>query len=120
MSPAWGVGVGGFPAPPYPGGAQSPPFSQGTPRTCGFFLGRPRPLFSATSFSPLEARGWLDLALDSLIVCPSRVRRSGREEGQSNTALARCDIPQPSPWGRRDAPCTPLAPAGQQNALAAF
>lgn len=36
--------------------------------SCGFFLGRPRPLFSDTSFSPLEARGWLDLALDSLMV----------------------------------------------------
>lgn len=39
--------------------------------TCGFFLGRPRPLFSETSFSCFEARGWLDFALDSLIFLSS-------------------------------------------------
>lgn len=33
----------------------------------GCFLGRPRPRFSVPSFSCLEARGWLDLELDSLI-----------------------------------------------------
>ncbi|TRZ16905.1 hypothetical protein HGM15179_010218 [Zosterops borbonicus] len=59
--------------------------AQGIPRTCGFFLGRPRPLFSDTSFSPLEARGWLDLALDSLIVCPSR-GVTHEEEGEEVVA----------------------------------
>ena len=34
----------------------------------GFFLGRPRPLFSAASFSPLEASGGLGLAPASLIL----------------------------------------------------
>lgn len=52
----WAEVPSGVPPPPEP------------PCTCGFFLGRPRPLFSATSFSPLAARGWLDLAPDSLIV----------------------------------------------------
>lgn len=89
---AAGVRVGGFLQPhtlgvplrallwaELPSGATPlPSSSQGTPRTCGFFLGRPRPLFSNMSFSPLEARGWLDLAPDSLIVLPAAVRRSGK------------------------------------------
>lgn len=77
--------------------------SQGSPRTCGFFLGRPLPLFSDTSFSPLEARGWLDLALDSLIVLPAAVRRSRRgEEGQSVMAYHadQCLSPHPLPQRR--------------------
>lgn len=97
-----GVGVGGFPTAPYPGGAQPPlPHScpaPPSPRTCGFFLGRPRPLFSDTSFSPLEARGWLDLALDSLIVCPS----SGEEEWEGGMSVSHGS-------GSPCQPCHPLA-----------
>lgn len=91
MSPNLGVQVwgGGVSCCPKFWGCPAPPSSQGTPRTCGFFLGRPRPLFSDTSFSPLEARAWLDLALDSLIFCPSSSEEEwegGREEGQSAVA----------------------------------
>ena len=88
---AWGCLVGVFPP---------PPSSQGTPHTCGFFLGRPRPLFSDVSFSPLEARAWLDLAADSLIVLPAVVRRSGRERKVGQRWLATpagATAPQPSP-----------------------
>lgn len=40
----------------------------------GCFLGLPRPRFSVPSFSCLEARGWLDFELDSLIFPSLRSR----------------------------------------------
>lgn len=42
--------------------------------------GRPRPRFSAPSFSCLEARGWLDFELDSLIF-PRQQSRRGATAG---------------------------------------
>lgn len=50
----------------------------------GCLRGRPRPRFSAPSFSCLEARGWLDFELDSLIFPRQQSRRgatAGRELG---------------------------------------
>lgn len=63
-----------------------------TPHTCGFFRGRPRPLFCDASFSPLEARAWLDLAPDSLIVLPAAVRKSERRR-----KVSQCWVPTPVP-----------------------
>lgn len=46
----------------------------------GCLRGRPRPRFSAPSFSCLEARGWLDFELDSLIF-PRQQSRRGATAG---------------------------------------
>lgn len=69
--------------PPLPSSNVTPPFPPSFPHTSGFFLGRPRPLFSAASFSPLEASGGLGLAPASLILpCGCGEEERGEKKGE--------------------------------------
>lgn len=80
--------------------------------TGGCLRGRPRPRFSAPSFSCLEARGWLDFELDSLIFPRQQSRRgatAGLQGGRKSVShLQTLTTPtRETPSGKLPAPRDP-------------